>query len=100
MIQKYTAEEREVHIWLDDIDRVWRAEASIPKYIRSFQRAGWKQVASEVNDDGVEIYAAFEALTHAITIRKAEKVKRVLTDEQREEAARRLSGVRNSVKLA
>lgn len=98
MVQNYTAEEREVHLWLDDIDRVWKAESSIQKYIRTFQRAGWKQTASQINDNGTEIYAAFEAPAHAISVRKAEKKERVLTDEQRNAAARRMSEARKSIK--
>lgn len=100
MIQNFTAEEREVHIWLDDIDRVWKADSSIIKYIRAFQRAGWKQTSSQVNDKGTEIFASFEAPVHAITIRKAEKQKRKLTDEQRAAAADRLSEARNSLKVS
>lgn len=93
-------EEREVHFSLDDVDRVWRVDSSIPKYIRLLHKAGWKQTASEKNSEGVEIYASFEAPAHAISIRKAKRQKRVMTDEQRAAAAERLRLARNSLKVS
>lgn len=100
MIQNYMIDEREVHFSLDDVDRVWRADSSIPKYIRLLHKAGWKQTASEKNSKGVEIYASFEAPAHAISIRKAKRQKRVMTDEQRAAAAERLRLARNSLKVS
>lgn len=97
MVQSYAAEEREVHLLMDDVDRVWRADVYIPKYIRMFQKAGWKQISSQMNDKGIEIAATFEAPAHAITIRKAERKKRTLTAEQRAAAAKRMEIARNSI---
>ena len=97
-MQRLTAEEREVHIWLDDIGRVWRAESSILKYINAFRRAGWKEIRCESDDKGVPVIAQFEAPAHAISIRKAERVKREMTEEQRQALTERLSLARESQK--
>lgn len=98
MIKSYSAEEQEVHLWFDPIDKIWRADSSVPKFIRAFQRAGWKQTGSQISNKGNEIYGSFEAPPYAISIRKAERKKRVMTDEQRAAAAERLSLARNSLK--
>lgn len=78
-MRKLAVEEREVHLWLDDIDRVWKAEASILKYINAFRRAGWKEISCENDSKGIPVIARFEAPAHAITIRKAERIKRKTT---------------------
>lgn len=97
-MQRLTAEEREVHLWFDDIDHVWRAESSILKYIRAFRKAGWKELNCNNDDNGTPVIAMFEAPAHAISIRKAERKKRVMTDEQRASAAERMIRMRESVK--
>lgn len=99
-IKSYSLEEQEVHLWFDPIDKLWRADSSVQKYIRAFQRAGWKQTGSQFGDKGNEIYGSFEAPAHAISIRKAECKKRVLTDEQRTAATERLLLARNSLKVS
>lgn len=98
-MEKLSAEEREVHFWLDDVDRKWKADASIPKYIRRFERMGWEKLLQDCDQSGRPIYAMFEAPEHAVSIRAAEKKKREYTEEQRTAAARRLSEVRNAVNL-
>ena len=45
---RLSQEEREVHIWLDDVDRKWKAEVSIGKYISKFQKAGWVEVRRDI----------------------------------------------------
>lgn len=97
-MQRLTLEEREVHLWFDDIDRVWRAEASILKYIRAFRKAGWKELCCDNDDNGTPVVATFEAPAHAISIRKAERKKRVITEEQRAAASERMVRVRESIK--
>ncbi|NMB69750.1 hypothetical protein GYA27_00910 [candidate division WWE3 bacterium] len=99
-MQRLTLEEREVHLWFDDVDRVWRAEASILKYIRAFRKAGWKELCCDNDDNGTPVVATFEAPAHAISIRKAERKKRVMTEEQRVAAIERLSLARNSLKIS
>lgn len=95
MIEKYSVEERETHIYIDEVEKKWIAESSIPKYIRGFQRAGWTQTCSYCDEEGREIYGAFEAPAHAITVRKAEKRISSMTDEQKEAAANRLAVARS-----
>lgn len=97
-MKRLTAEEREVHLWFDDIGRVWKAEASILKYINTFRRAGWKEISCANDDNGVPVIAQFEAPAHAISIRKAERKKRGMTDEQKQALTERLSLARESQK--
>ena len=75
---RLSQEEREVHIWLDDVDRKWKAEVSIGKYISKFQKAGWVEVA----------VVLFEAPEFAISIRKP--TKRKVSEEQIEASRERM----------
>lgn len=93
-MDKLDAGEREVHIWLDDIDRIWYAEVSIGKYINKFRKMGWKEEKTYCDKDGKTVMAMFSAPEFAVTIRKP--VKRVVSDELKQAASERLSKLRNS----
>lgn len=98
-MEKLSADEREVHIWMDDVDRRWRADASIPKYIRRFERMGWERLRQDCDESGRPVYAMFAAPEHSVSIRAAEKKKRAYTDAQRAAAAQRHAEARNTVNL-
>lgn len=81
-------EEREVHIWLDDVDRKWKAEVSIGKYITKFVKAGWKEISRATYDDGQAAIITFEAPENGVSIRKP--IKRKMSEEHKKAAAERM----------
>lgn len=85
---RLSQEEREVHIWLDDVDRKWKAEVSIGKYISKFQKAGWVEVRRDTYKDGSVAVVLFEAPEFAISIRKP--TKRKVSEEQIEASRERM----------
>ena len=96
--QRLSAEEREVHIWIDNIERMWKVETSIPKFTNMFRKKGWKILKEEKDKEGNTTLAIFEAPEHALTIRKSEKVKRTITNEQHNAMVERLKLARESKK--
>ena len=92
-----TTEEREVHMWLDDTDRKWKVEASIPRYIRKFRKMGWKVKREELDESGEAVYALFEAPENMITIRSTTAPKRKAPDALRAAAAERMKQMHKSI---
>ena len=76
------ADEREVILNLNGVDRVWRLDTTITKYSNKAKKQGWKQLAEYVYDDGTPCGGVFEAPERAITVRSAEK--RQMSDKQLE----------------
>ena len=91
-----TTEEREVHMWLDDTDRKWKGEASIPRYIRKFRKMGWRVKREELDDSGEAVYALFEAPENMITVRSTTAPKRKAPDALRA-AAERMKQMHKSI---
>lgn len=68
-------EEREVHLYLDPIDRVWVLDAFAPKYFRKAIKQGWTPIREYVYDDGTVCGMSLTAPERAISIRNVEKKK-------------------------
>lgn len=76
------AEEREIILNLNGIDRMWRMDTTITKYANKAKKQGWKQLVEYVYEDGTPCGGVFEAPERAITIRSTEK--RQMSDKQLE----------------
>lgn len=76
------AEEREVILVYNGIDKVWRMDTTITKYANKAKKQGWKQISEYVYDDGTVCGGVFEAPERAITIRNTEK--RQMSEKQLE----------------
>ena len=72
---RLTNEEREVHCYLDPIDRVWVMDAFMPKYFHKAIKQGWTPIREYVYEDGTVAGMSFTAPERAISIRKPEKKK-------------------------
>lgn len=74
----------------------WIAEiyTNIHKYYNRCKKQGWKQTSETIHTDGSWISATFEAPAKAITIGKANKPKRQMTEEQKQAAAQRMANWR------
>ena len=68
-------EEREVHLYLDPIDRVWVLDAFMPKYFRKAIKQGWTPIRQYVYDDGTVCGMSLTAPERSISIRNTEKKK-------------------------
>lgn len=66
-------EEREVHLYLDPVDRVWVLDAFAPKYFRKAIKQGWTPIREYIYDDGTVCGMSFTAPERSISIRNTEK---------------------------
>jgi hypothetical protein len=89
-------EERETLLRYDYLDECWYVETSIPTHITKFKKQGWEMVSQTINHLGSVQVVEFKCNNpSSITIGKAEKKKRELTEEQRKLLAERLKKARN-----
>lgn len=89
-------EERETLLRYDYLDQCWYVETSVPTHITKFKKQGWEIVSQTVNENGSVQVVEFKCDNpSSITIGKAEKKKRELTEEQRKLLAERLKKARN-----
>jgi hypothetical protein len=90
---KPSLEEREMTInIIQNEDGEWTAElyTNIHKYANRCIRQGWKQVNETTHKDGTWISAQFTAPAKAISIGKAVRPKRVVSEEQKQAAKERM----------
>lgn len=66
-------EEREVHIYLDPIDKVWVLDAFMPKYFNKAIKQGWTPIRQYVYEDGTVCGMSLVGPERAITIRSTAK---------------------------
>jgi hypothetical protein len=87
-----TERELTVNIALNENEE-WTAYiyTNIHKYHNRCIKQGWKQTSETLHIDGTWVASTFEAPAKAITIGKANKPKRQMTDEQRIAAAERMA---------
>ena len=78
--ERLSGEEREVHLYLDPIDRVWVMDAFMPKYFRKAIKQGWTPIRQYVYDDGTVGGMTLTGPERAITIRST--AKKQLSDKQ------------------
>lgn len=89
-------EERETLLRYDYLEQCWFVETSVPTHITKFKKQGWEIVSQTVNENGNVQVVEFKCDNpSSITIGKAEKKKRDLTEEQRKLLAERLKKARN-----
>jgi hypothetical protein len=68
-------EEREIHLYLDPIERVWILDAFMPKYFRKAIKQGWTPIKEYVYEDGTVCGMTLTAPERAVTIRNVDKKK-------------------------
>lgn len=72
---KLIAEEKEVVLNYDYINKEWIMDATIPKYFRKALKQGWTPIKKYVYDDGTVCGMILKAPERAVTIRNVEKKK-------------------------
>ncbi len=83
---KLTLEEKEVviNIFRDENGKqLAEIDTSIPKYANKCKKQGWEQISETRHTDGSWIAAVFRASASTVTIGKANKAKRKITEKQR-----------------
>lgn len=70
-----TKEERESHISLDDVDKMWILESMIPRQFRKALKQGWTPIKQYVYEDGTVCGMVLTAPERAITFRNILKKK-------------------------
>lgn len=94
MVPKYTREEYEVILSYDYITGQWSAWTNIPAYINKFTKQGWTATREEKYDDGSICSMRFTAPKSSVSIGKAIRPKRNLSDLQRLELKKRATAMR------
>ena len=94
MADKYTREEYEVILSFDYLAGEWTAWTNIPAYIKKFTKQGWALQREEKYDDGTMCAARFTAPKAAISVGKAIRPKRNLSEKQRLELRKRATAMR------
>lgn len=74
-------EEREVHLYLDPIERVWTVDSFMPKYFRKAIKQGWTPIREYIYEDGTVAGMSFIVPERSISFRKTEKKK--ISEKQR-----------------
>lgn len=88
---RLTIDERELHIWINENDKDYiYAETSIIRYINKFNKLGWEKVKEQYYDDGTIESVTYKVPLYAISFRKPVKVKKEMTEEQKEAARERM----------
>jgi hypothetical protein len=95
---KLCKDERETHLYIDEIDNCWIADVTIQRDINKFTKQGWAIKSKHCYADGSIHAIVFTAPRSAISIGKANRSKRNLTEEQREKISNRLKESRNKNK--
>ena len=70
---KLSIEEKEIHLYLDPVDRVWTFETFMPKYFRKALKQGWTPIKQYVYEDGTVCGMVLTGPERAITIRSTTK---------------------------
>lgn len=96
MVGTLAKEERETVLRFDYLEQCWYVDTSIPKHINKFKKQGWEITSQTINENGNIQAVEFKCNNlSSITIGKAEKKKRELTEEQRQKTVERLQKARN-----
>ena len=91
-----SAEEKETLLRYDYLEKCWYVESTVPSHITKFKKQGWEIISQTVNEQGVVQVAEFKCSNpSSISINKAEKRKKEMTEEQRKILAERLKKNRN-----
>jgi len=93
---KLTKDERETILLYSESDNCWVADSSVAKNIRKFEKQGWECTGKQYYPDGTLMAAQFKAPYHAINIRPFEKIKREMSDEQRQVMSERMKKMQES----
>ena len=93
---RITTEEKETLLRFDYLEKCWYVDTSVPSHITKFKKQGWEIVSQTVNEQGDIQAVEFKCDNPtSISINKAEKRKKELTEEQRKILAERLKNSRN-----
>lgn len=82
--------EMETHLSLTCDTNIWECYTNIPRDMKKLESKGWEKIDEQYYPDGSILSMTFQAPRHAVTLRGAQKLKRELTEEQREEYKERM----------
>ena len=98
LIDSLTREERETLFNHDEISDKWTCETSERVWNTKLQKAGWTLTEEGRNTKGQWVYSVYEAPSFALSVRSAIKVKREMTEEQKQAARERMIALQNKRK--
>ena len=98
---KLTQAEREFILIYNELDRVWIAESSIPKFWRKLEKRNWTCTKVQYYSDGTICSKSFTSNSpKGITITDPTKAKKEMTEEQKQLAAERIKNMHSKRKEA
>lgn len=92
---KLGKEERDCILIFDELEGVWYAETSIPKFWRRLEKKNWTLVSTQLYPDGTVCSKSFKGSKKGVTITDPFKV-RSMSDEQKDAARQRFIDFHNS----
>lgn len=93
--ESLTREERETFFNHDEMSDKWICETSERIMKTKLKRAGWTLIEEGYSSKGNWVYGVYEAPFYALSVRSAVKIKKEISDEQRQALSVRLSDARN-----
>ena len=95
-LSSYSREERETHFWHAEIDGdVITVETSERYWNTRLRKQGWELKEEGRTPTGKWVYSVYEAPIYALSVRSAKKIKREMTEEQRQAARERMANIRS-----
>ena len=93
---KLTQAEREFFLNYNELDKVWVAESSIPKFWRKLEKKNWTCTGVQYYPDGTICSKTFTSNSpKGVNISDPTKAKREMTDEQKRACAERMQKLWN-----
>ena len=94
-----TLEERETTLNYNEADNCWEVYTAVSKHINKFDKLGWECTNIEYYPDGEVSGKFYKVPNCAISFRSPVKIKRSMTEEQRQAARERLQKLRSETRL-
>ena len=90
LVDSFTREKRETLFNHDEVSDKWICETSERTWNTKLQKAGWTLIEEGRNSKGNWVYSIYQAPSFALSVRSAVKVKREMTEEQKQAARERM----------
>lgn len=88
--QRLARDERETAVTYNEADGYWEIYTAVKMHMNKFEKLGYECTHVERYEDGEIMAKFYKVPRYAVSFRSPEKIKREMTDEQREAARERL----------
>ena len=96
LAEKLLSEERETILTYSDSDKKWHIYTAVPAHMRKFDKLGYQCIKTQFYSDNTVESKEYEVPKFAISFRKPEKIKRELSEEQRQAMVERMKAMQEA----